>query len=311
MKLRKQHSPKPTVAGSAVKARLRNVGNGTLDFDGNTIKFHIEKGKLKKRKEIAREIPIADIENIERVETELNITWKGVTDRFVVEKAEFAGTIHEKITGALEAQRKTLEEKEAPKQKQNELPQVLGIAIKIIDSLFDILRSLQGRINWNRMESYLKSTKENFRNFEDKKGTANLDFTKLSTAIKEHLPEEISKETYSILKSLYEYFNGLTSQNETLEQSHPNLHDAKTTILAYYTLNDIILGTIVGDEEIGKESNELAVMIDDLSKGTNLKINFDAIKDAINKLGMEKEKESVIEESRAVFMQQLKELVTA
>jgi hypothetical protein len=309
MKLRKQRSPETIVPGSAVKARLRNFGNGALEFDGSTIKFYVAKGLFKKRKEIAREILIADIESIERVENELSITWKEVTDRFVIEKAEFIGTLYEKITEALETQRKKLEEEEALKQKQNELPQILGIAIKIIDSLFDILRSLQGRINWNHMESYFKSTKENFRNFADQKGTVNLDFTKLSVAIKEHLPDEISKETHSILKSLYEYFSGLTSQNEPLEQSHPNPHDAKTTILAYYTLNDIILGTIVGDEEIGKERNELAMMIDDLSKGTNLKINFDAIKDVINKLGMEKEKENIIEESRAVFMQQLNELI--
>jgi hypothetical protein len=68
---------------------------------------------------------------------------------------------------------------------------------------------------------------------------------------------------------------------------------------------------IVGDQEIGKESNELVTMLDDLSKGTDLKINVEAIKDIINKLGMEKGEESVIEESRAVFRQQLKELITA
>jgi len=53
------------------------------------------------------------------------------------------------------------------------------------------------------------------------------------------------------------------------------------------------------------------MMLDDLSKGTDLKINVDAVKDIINKLGMEKGKESVIEESRAVLRQQLKELITA
>jgi hypothetical protein len=311
MKLRKQQSPKTVIAGFTAKARLRNLGDGTLELIGNTLKFHIEKGRLKKQKELAKEIPMADIESIERIENELSITWKGVTDRFVIEKAELAGTIYEKITEALGAQRKTLEDKEAPKQKRNELAPILSSAIKIVDSLFDILRSLQGRVDWNRVEGYLKRSKENARSFADQKGTVNLDFAKLSSAIKEHLPEEISKEAYSILRSLYEYFNGLTSQNEVLEPIHPSYHDAKTTILAYYTLNDIILGTIVGDEEIGKESNELAMMLDDLSKGTGLKINVDAIKDVINKLGVAQEKESVIEESRAVFVQQLKELVTA
>jgi hypothetical protein len=312
MRRRKQRSTEAVFAESAAKASLRNLGSGTLEFVDNTIKFHIEKGYFKKRKEIAREIPMTDIESIKRVGNEFSITWKGVTDIFVIEEMELVGTIYERITEALKEQRKMLEDKEAAKQKRNELTKMLSVAIEIVNSLFDVLRSLQGRVDWNRVEGYLKRSEENVRSFTDQKiGTINLEFTKLSLAIKEHLPEEISKETYSILRSLYEYFSGLTSKNEFLEQIHPNYHDAKTTILAYYTLNDIILGTIVGDEEIGKESNELVMILDDLSKGTDLKINVDAMKDIINKLGMEKGKESVIEESRAVFRQELKEMITA
>jgi hypothetical protein len=48
-----------------------------------------------------------------------------------------------------------------------------------------------------------------------------------------------------------------------------------------------------------------------LSTETNLKMDIDAIKDWANKLRVEKGKESVIEESRAVFVQQLKELIAA
>ena len=213
----------------------------------------------------------------------------------------------------MDEQRKMLEDNEAAKQKQNEVTKkLLSIAIEIVDSLFDVLRSLQGRVDLNRLEGYLERSEENIRGFTDLNiGTINLDLTKLSLAIKEHLLEETSKEIITLLRSLYEYFSGLTSQNEIFEQTHPNYQDAKTTILAYYTLNDIILGTIVGDKEVGKERNELVMMLDDLSKGTDLKINVDAIKDVINKLGKEKGQESVIEESRAVFRQQLKELITA
>jgi hypothetical protein len=138
-----------------------------------------------------------------------------------------------------------------------------------------------------------------------------LEFTKLSLALKEHLPEEISKEAYGVLRSLYECFSGLTSKNEVLEQIHPNYRDAKAAIQAYYTLNDIILGTIVGDQEIGKESNELLAMLDDLSKGTDLKIDAEAIKGIVNKLVAGKGEEGLIEESRAAFRQQLKELMTS
>lgn len=311
MKFRRQKSPQTVSAESAAKARLRNVGNGTLGLVGNAIKFYVEKGRLRKQKQIAKEIPIADIESVERVENELSISWKGVTDRFVMEKAELAETLHAKITEALDVQRKLLEAKEAPKQKANELAQALSNAIKIADSLFDILRSLHGRVNWNRVETHLKRSKETIRSFTDQKGAANLDFAKLSSAIKEHLPEEISKEAYGILKALFEHFNGLTSQSEAPAQIHPNNDDAKKVILAYYTLNDIILGIVVEDEEVRKESNELVTVLDDLSKVTGLKIDVAAVKEAVNKLGVEKDRESVIEESRAGFVQQLKELVAA
>jgi hypothetical protein len=141
-------------------------------------------------------------------------------------------------------------------------------------------------------------------------GAIDLDFTKLLLAVKDRHLKEISKEIYILLRTLYEYFRGLTSKNEFLDEIHPNCHDVKTTILAYYTLNDVILGTIVGDEETGRESNELVTMINDLSKGTDLRINVDALKDVINKLGIEKGKESAVEETRFVFRQQLKAIIT-
>ena len=309
----KKHPSKEVDAKPVTKVSPKNLDRGTLELSGDTIKFHPDKERFKKQKEIAKEIPLADVENIDRMANEISITWKGVTETFVMQKAELAITIYERITAALDEQRKMLEDNEAAKQKQNEVTKkLLSIAIEIVDSLFDVLRSLQGRVDLNRLEGYLERSEENIRGFTDLNiGTINLDLTKLSLAIKEHLLEETSKEIIILLRSLYEYFSGLTSQNEIFEQTHPNYQDAKTTIIAYYTLNDIILGTIVGDKEVGKERNELVMMLDDLSKGTDLKINVDEIKDVINKLGMEKGKESVIEESRAVFRQQLKELITA
>ena len=312
MRRRKQRSTGAVFAGSAVKASLRNLGNGTLEFIDNTIRFHMEKGRFKKRRKIAREIPVTKIEGIERVGNELSIMWRGVTDIFVIDETELGGMICERITEALNEQRRMLEDEEASKQKRKELTNMLSVAMEIVDSLFDVLRSLHGRVDWNRVEGYLKRSEENARSLTGRKiGTIELDFTKLSLAIKERLPAEISKETYSLLRLLYDYFSGLASKNEFLEQVHPNYHDAKTTILAHYLLNDIILGTIVGDEELGKESNELVMMLDDLSKATGLKINVDAINGVLNKLVMEKGKESIIEESRALFRQQLKELITA
>jgi hypothetical protein len=308
----KKQPHKEVDAKPVPKASPKNLDRGTLELSDSTIKFHPDKGRFKKQEEIVKEIPLAGVENIDRVANEISITWKGVTETFIMPKAELAITIYERITAALEEQRKMVEDNEAAKQKQNVVTkQLISIALEIVDSLFNVLRSLQGRVDVNRLEGYLEHSEENVMGFTDLNvGTVNLDLTKLSSAIKAHLLEETQKEIYAILRSLHDYFSGLASQSE-VEQTHPNYNDAKTVILAYYTLNDIILGTIVGDKEIGKERNALVMMLDDLSKGTASKIDIDAIKDAINKLVKEKGQESVIEESRVVFKQQLKELITA
>jgi len=296
---------------SAVKAYLIGLGSGTLEFIDDTIKFHISKGRLRKRREVIREIPMADIEGMNRVGKEISITWKGITDIFVIEETESAGAIFKRIPKASREQKKVFEDKEVAKQERNEISKTVSITMNIADSLFDILRSLQGWVDWNSVEGFLKRSEENAARLTDQETkTIELDFTKLSLAIKERLPEEISKETYNLLRLLHDYFGGLDSENEFLKEIHPNYYDAKTTIQAHYLLNDIVLGTILEDEEIGKEHNELLITLEDLSKGTGLKININAIKNVIAKLGAEKGKESVIEKSRAVFRQQLKDLIT-
>jgi hypothetical protein len=309
-KRKKRRKPEAILAGSASKARKTNFGRGKLELVGNTIRFQTEKGYLRKRKEIAREIPVTDVESIKRVGSEFSVTWKGITDIFVIEETDLVGTINERITETQEKQRRMLQDKEAAKQERNELAKILSVAIEITGSLFDVLRSLHGQVDWNRVESYSKRSEEKWKGLHEQKDWAiDLDFTKLLLAVKAHHPKEASKETYSILRTLYEYFRGLTSKNEFLDEIHPNCHDAKTTILAYYTLNDVILGTIVGDEEIGRESNEIVTMLDELSKRTDLKINVEALKGVINKLGIKKGNEGVIEETRMVFRQQLKAIM--
>jgi len=297
---------------SAVKAYLIGLGSGTLEFIDDTIKFHISKGRLRKRREVIREIPMADIEGMNRVGKEISITWKGITDIFVIEETESAGAIFKRIPKASREQKKVFEDKEVAKQKRNEISKTLSITMNITDSLFDILTSLHGWVDWKRVEGFLKRSEENAGKLtaDQEMKTIELDFTKLSLAIKERLPEETSKETYNLLRLLHDYFRGLDSENEFLKEIHPNYYDAKTTIQAHYLLNDIILGTILEDEEIGKEHNELLITLEDLAKGAGLKININAIKNVIAKLGAEKGKESVIKKSRAVFRRQLKDLIT-
>ena len=302
IKNRKRRPPQATIQIPSSKAILTNLGHGKLELVDNTIRFRTEKGHLWKRKEIIKEIPVTDVESIKQFGSELSITWKGVTDIFVVEELALVEKISKTASENLEEQKRILQNKEI---MQNEITKIIRVALETVDSLFDVLRSLQEkRIDWNQTESYLDRSEENGRNLMTRKiGSINLDFSKLLIAVRNNLPKETSKETYDLLRTLYEYFCSLASKNESLDEIHPNYKDAKATILAYYTLNDIILSIIVGDKDTQREINQLMMLLEDLPNTTDLKINISELRDVINKLDIKKENEDFIEESKIVFRQ--------
>jgi hypothetical protein len=79
---------------------------------------------------------------------------------------------------------------------------------------------------------------------------------------------------------------------------------------AYYALNDIVFGAMVGDKEIEKEKKELFVMLNELSKTMKYAIDVEAIRRVIDNLDKEENKESLVEEKRSVFRQQFEDLLT-
>jgi len=294
-----------------VKAKLGNRGSGMLEFVDNTLKFYVEKGRFKKQSETVREIPLADIEKATVEGKEFSVTWKGVADVFVIEKGESANTVCEEINSALSGQAEVPKDEEVFNQECSELVDLVKVAWDTSDAMFDILMHLQGRVNWKRQETTLKRSQEIMENFPSQHANrADLDFTRLKSTIRARSPEEVAKEAYNILKSLNGYLNDLSISNVALQKIHPNYDDAKQMALVYYMLNDIILGTIVGDKEIEKEKNELLETLDELSKTMEYKIDIEAIKRAIDRLDHEENKESSVEENRTVFRQQFEGLLT-
>ena len=101
----------------------------------------------------------------------------------------------------------------------------------------------------------------------------------------------------------------MASSVEKEEQFHPNSRDARLSIQANYVLNDLLLGTVVGDEDIGKEGAELLKITDALSKVPDSKVDAEEVKAALDRLCVEKEKQNLIlAEIRSVLGRQLKEL---
>jgi len=294
-----------------VKARLRNFGEGTFELTGDTVKFYAKTGRLRKRREIIREIPMTEVESLERQGNDLSIGWKGTTDMFVMEQTTQLDTIHERISKYLTERTKEKEKQTASDKKRNELGQTIAQTIETSDSLFNILRSLHGRVDWKIVEIGCKQSEENAGRLSNLSANSIcLDLKPLSTAGHEHRPKETAEKAYGALKALYNQFDELSSSAESSEQYHPNQHDAKLVVQATYILNDLALGAVVGDQETEKEGGELLKVLDDLSKLPGSKIDGNSARTSLSKLCADKEKQlETVESIKSLIKQQIVELI--
>jgi hypothetical protein len=300
-----------THAELTVKARLRNFGDGVLVLADDAVKFYVETGRFRKRRKVIREISLADVESVERQGNDLSIFWKGATDMFVIAQPSQVEPTLERIMAALKGRTKEAENKETADQKQVELAQLTAKAKETADSLFDILKSLHGRVDWSLVENSFKQSEENVKSLASQANSLCLDITQLSAAVQERFPKEIAEKTYDVLKTMYEHFDGMASSGDNAEQFHPNHQDARLVIQANYVLNDMLLGVVVGDDAVEKEGVELLKVLYDLSKVPGSKIDVNAVKASLDKICAEKEKQGlVVEEIRLMLGQQLKELIS-
>ena len=309
-----------TKHATIVKARLRNFGNGVLEVSNDTVKFYVESGRLRKSRETVRGIPIAEIESLERNENDLSITWKGSTDVFALDEKTQADGIQERIAALLKEHQKSAENKAARDQKETEqkqveqnsrLVQAMTNAVKVASSLFDVLRHLHGRIDWKLVEFSFKQVDEAAEKFASENMEMDfLDVKPLSVAVQQRYPKEIADRALEALKTLYEHFRPEeASPVDSVKQLHPNPHDAKLMLRAFYVLNDMMLGAIVGDKDLEKESAELLKLLEEMAKQPGSQIDLGKVKSSFEKLsaGKEKQKEG-FEEIRVMLELQLKDL---
>lgn len=134
-------------------------------------------------------------------------------------------------------------------------------------------------------------------------------FENLSFAIHRHQKKEIAKETQSILKLIYENTTSSSLKNQFSESHNQDSVILKTAISAYFTLNDILLGQIVGDEKLAKEKIELANFLIKLSRETQKPINSALLTEFTDKLSAKKMEQIAVDEVRDLLLKQLQELL--
>ena len=84
-----------------------------VEIADNTVKFFAAKGFRKKQWVVVKEIPLLEIEHIEKFGNELSVTWKGATYTFFTkEKTDLFSKLVDQVNGILEDQRKSKENKE-------------------------------------------------------------------------------------------------------------------------------------------------------------------------------------------------------
>jgi len=178
----------------------------------------------------------------------------------------------------------------------------------IVDSSFDILMGLhQKRIDWTSIDADVQPLGASYSFKASTLEPFDLDFSKVAAAVKRQVAKEASKETLNVLKAIHSYFTGLKPEND-LAGTNPNFEHAKAAVLAYYTLNDLLLAKIVGEKDSQKEMVYLEETIKTLSDGTNVKVDVVGLWASVDKMGVEAERESAVAEARALFREQLKQL---
>ena len=311
MKLRRKQSNDSENQEDPQGKKQKGIEVAKVEVLDNVAKFFVAKGRGKKHWIVVREIPVLEIEHIEKFGNELSVTWKGATDSFFTkEKIDLFVALVDQVNIILEDQRKSkenTEKKEKAALRQKELSVTIDTSVRSIDQAFNVLIGLQEkRINWERLEGYSNDFVKNASFTTQTMPSLKMDFSKIGSAIKTQIPKEASNEAFSILKAEYEYFNGL-SVDDDFKENHPNFQDAKAVILAYFILNDLWLGKVVGDKENREETAQLESALQNLAAETNFEVNIDELKSTIDKIDVDNKRESIIERSREIFKRQLKQ----
>jgi hypothetical protein len=270
------------------------------EISDNKIKFFDAKGFPKKHWVLIKEIPIQEISAVESFGNELKLTCNEEVYTFISKKnSEAISSLTDQIQSLLKEQRKALENNEKSYFRKNDLTKV----IDVIDLSFDILMELNEKaIDWIQLEGNVKRLLDSWNLVEG--APLNLDFANVSVALKRRIAEETSKEAYGILKFVYEHFDGLKPEDSQKDDSL-NIANAKNSILAYYMLNDVLFGKVVGEMNSEKESLALESVLLNLANNSNIKFNVEELKRGIYRLGVEVDRDRIFKDVRVSFKEKL------
>jgi hypothetical protein len=275
---------------------------GKYEVAEDKIKFYAAKGMFKKRWVVVKEFPVFEVSEPECVGNWLRFKWKDESYSFILpKKTDSFAKLYEQIQAKFEEQQKKRVQNEKAALRKTELLAALNAVLPVVDTSFNILLALhQKRVDWTMLEGYTQAWGAPLSFRAVSLPPLDLDYAKAVTAVKCEAAKETSKETLNILKVVHGYFTGLKPEDDIAEAA-PNFEHAKAVVLAYYTLNDLLLAKVVNDKDAKKEAAYLEENLKLLSDTSGFKVEAAAVMAVVNGSG-----EGVVGEVRGLFLEQLK-----
>ncbi len=286
--------------------KLTGTAIAKYEIAEEKVKFYAAKGFFKKRWVVVKEFPVSEVSAVESVDNWISLTWNGAAYSFILKKkAESFAKLCEQIQSIRDEGQKKREKDEYAALRKSELLGAINASLPIVDSSFDILMGLhEKRVNWTLIDGFVQRLGSGVSFKGQTLAPLELDFGTVTAAVKAQSAKETSKEAFAVIKAIHGYFNGLKPEAD-LADVHPSFEQAKVLVLAYLTLNDLLLAKIVGEKDSKKEFGALELQLADLANQTSFKVNVEDVKAIIDGAGAEAAGEGAVADARALFKERL------
>jgi len=299
-------NPLKRTAKKSIETKPNGVAVDKVEVADSKVKFFAAKGIGKKRWIVIKEIAFDDITSIDEQDSKLAVTWRDGVEVFFTKNNpdEFSKAIEE-ISKVLAERRQTSEVVDKATLRRNELMTVVNTSLEWVNGAFDVLMGLQEKhVNWPRLETAAASLLTPLEFSGQTLPLFSLDFAKVSAAIKKEASKDTSKEAFDVLKAVNNFFGGFTADSEVVD-AKPTLESAKTVMCAYFVLNDLLLGKLVGDVENAKENSEFDRVLHKMCEG-NFNVNIEELLAQLAKMDARGDWMAAVEECRRLFLEQVK-----
>jgi hypothetical protein len=286
------------------ESKINSTQIDKFELSDGKLTFFVLSGVFKKRWVNTSEILLTEISHVESNGNLINITRGGAVHRYVYKnKTDSFERLQEQILVYLSEKQATAEDSRKIAALKAELASAINASIPIVDLCFDILMAMnKKRINWSQIDTVTGKLAGTLDFSGQNIASLSIDLSKIPLSVKSQVPKDVAEHVMDVLKTIYAYFDALTSHDSLVENT-ANVDNAKKALLAYFTVNDVLLAKFTGQKVEDKEISALENVVLALVDKSVITSSWDELNGALSNV---KEGELGLAEARTLFRFQLK-----